>query len=118
MAGRSQRRVVMAVTAIVVTIMLALVFRRDIGTWYVARAIRLADTPEEELKAFVRMNHWGHVHTHGYRVEAEDADGNSIRPWETGQYDRVAAVTITWGNGTMARKAITHNNSLSYVFGE
>jgi len=94
-------------------LLLVLIFRRDVGTWYVSREIRLATTPEEELRAFERMNHWGHWHSYGYRVEAVDIDGNPVRALE-----RISSVTITWDNGVQVQKTITHANSLSYVFGE
>ena len=101
-----------------VALALLLVFRQDLGTWYVARTLRAASTPEQERAACARMNRWAHALAHGYSVEAEDASGTPFRPWETGDYDRVAVVIITWDNGTKVRRSLLDKGSLVSLFGE
>jgi hypothetical protein len=93
------------------------IFRKDVATWYVARQLRIASTPAMELHACERMNRWAYVWSYAYGVEAEDASEIPLRPWETGQYDKVAEVVITWENGTSVRRKILNRTSLEYVFG-
>jgi len=101
-----------------VALAVLLAFRENIGTWYVARALRAASTPEQERAACARMSRWAHSLAHAYAVEAEDASGTTIRPWQTGDYDRVAAVVITWDNGTKVRRSLLDKDSLVSLFGE
>ena len=101
-----------------VVLAVLLAFQKDIGTWYVAGALRAASTPEQELAACARMNGWAHTLAHGYAVETEDASGTTIRPWQTGDYDRVAVLVITWDNGTKVRRSLLDKDSLVSIFGE
>ena len=117
-----------AVVFALVVLAVLLAFRKDIGTWYVARALRAASTPEQEQAACAQMSRWAHSLAHGYRVETEDASGTTIRPWQTGDrvavfantgdYDRVAVLIITWDNGTKVRRSLLDKDSLVSVFGE
>ena len=107
-----------AVVFALVVLAVLLAFRKDIGTWYVARALRAASTPEQEQAACAQMSRWAHSLAHGYRVETEDASGTTIRPWETGDYDRVAVVIITWDNSTKVRRSLLDKDSLVSLFGE
>lgn len=111
-------RLLLVLAAVGAVVCGCVVFRRDVATWYVARQFRVADTPEAELTACIRMNHWGPPWAYGYSVRAEDASGEDIRPWVTGQWDRVAAVTVTWDNGTTVRRTILDERSLIFIFGE
>lgn len=108
----------MALVAVCALACSGFVFRRDIATWYVARQLRFASTPALELTACERMNDWSCVWTYPYGVIAEDASGNRLKPWRTGQYDRVALVVITWENGTTVRRKLMNHSSLKYIFGE
>jgi hypothetical protein len=92
--------------------------RKSLATWYVARQLRVADTAERELTACMRMNGWVNTWTYCYRVETEDAYGNKVKAWESGEWDRVAVIVITWENGESVRRTLLNRNSLSYVFGE
>ena len=91
---------------------------KDLGTVYVAHRFNTAANDDAELNAAQLMNRWAHRLTHGYSVEAEDAAGNQIRPWKTGDYDSVSAVIVTWHNGHSVRKVVRNRKTLSYVFGE
>lgn len=119
MAHCPKRKViVVSVFAAVAAIVPVAYFHRDVATWYVARQLRMANSPDSELRACVHINHLSHVWTYGYRVEAEDTATNEIKPWETGDYESVAAVRITWDNGVTVRRVIVNRRSREYVLGE
>lgn len=96
----------------------SIIFHRHIATAYVAWRFESAQSSSEELAAASLMNRWAHLWTHGYAIETEDAQGNAIRPEQTGDYEAVVTVTVTWDNGMRARRQILDTDSLSLVFGE
>jgi hypothetical protein len=118
MAIRRKRLLLGGCIATVALLVLLTIFRRDIGTAYVAWRLDAAQTSDAELNAASLMNRSAHTWTYGYTVETEDPQGNAIRPWETGDYNAVATVIVTWDDGTTVRRDVINRDSLSYVFGE
>lgn len=100
-----------------VAILLSLVFYRDIFTAYVAFRFRTASNPESELDAAMLMNH-SRFWQHKCSPRPFDTDGNRIKPWESGDWDAVKAVEVTWDNGISVYRVVQHPNTLAYVFGE
>jgi hypothetical protein len=113
-----RRKLVLSIVSLAIAILLSLVFYKDIGTAYVAHAFNMAANGDAELDAARLMNHWAHRWSHGYSVEAKDVSGNNIRPWESGDYDAVTAVEVTWNDGSRVYRTIQNRNTLSYLFGE
>ena len=115
------RRKRLLIGGFIVTISLLVlltIFRRDIGTAYVAWRLDAAQTSDAELDAASLMNRSAHTWTYGYTVETEDSHGNAIRPWQTGDFNAVATVIITWDDGTTVRRDVINPDSLTYVFGD
>jgi hypothetical protein len=118
---KNSKRPGLILAALVTLLLLGLYyFRRDLGTAYVASQFRSATDADAELEAARKINAWtrGFICSHGYKVQAQDAQGNEIKPHLTGNYDAVAVIKITWGNGTTVERKILNPKSPSYIYGE
>ena len=108
-------RTLLAWVTVVAVICSCLASRRDLATWYAARQLRNASTPEEELAACKRIKQWVYTSTYGYYVEVKGASGNRIGSSDMEWWDSPAVVEITWTNGTTVRREILDHRTPSYL---
>jgi hypothetical protein len=111
------------VVGVVVAGLLALGFglgaHKYVASHWLAREIRTAGDADAEVRAFCAANRWvqrGFAPT--YSVQAFAADDHEIRPWQDGDYERVATVTLRWRGGAEVTRTLLTTRPLGCIFGE
>ncbi|MCA9707798.1 MAG: hypothetical protein KDK70_18245 [Myxococcales bacterium] len=116
---RGPRWLVPAVVIAAVVGAIALGAHKPVLTYWVKRDIEGAADAEAEYQALCRANHWFHDGlTHGYGVRTFGRDGEELRPWQDGDYESVARVTLQWDGGQEVTRALLSTRPLDCVFGE
>ena len=105
--------------ASVIGVALLLGAHRPLLTYWAKRGIEQASDADAELAAFCRANHWFHQGlASGYGVQAFTADGEPLSPTTSGDYERIARVTLRWSDGQELTRELLSRRPLGCIYGE